>query len=119
MNTIQVKENSVNAELSVYLYKDDSYPNGDMYIAYCPELDLTGYDDTIEGAKCSFEVVLKDYIDYTIENNTLEEDLLAHGWTKKKGRISEPTYPSMLRKSQLGSVLRQKSFSKYSTPLCV
>ena len=50
MNTIQVKENSVNAELSVYLYKDDSYPNGDMYIAYCPELDLTGYDDTIEGS---------------------------------------------------------------------
>ena len=119
MNTIQVKGHSVNAELSVYLYKDDSYANGDMYIAYCPELDLTGYDATVEGAKSSFEVVLKDYLDYTIKNKTLEEDLLAHGWTKKQGRISEPTYPSMLRKSQLGSVLRQKSFSKYSKPLCV
>ena len=119
MGTIQVNGNSVNAELSVYLYKDDSYPNGDMYIAYCPELDLTGYDVTKAGAKSSFEVVLKDYLDDTIKNNTLEEDLLAHGWTKKKGCISGPTYPSMLKKSQLVKVLRQKKFSKYSKPLCV
>lgn len=119
MGTIQVNGNSVNAELSVYLYKDESYPNGDMYIAYCPELDLTGYDVTKAGAKNSFEVVLKDYLEDTIKNNTLEEDLLAHGWTKKKGCISGPTYPSMLKKSQLVNVLRQKKFSKYSKPLCV
>ncbi|MBR1688477.1 MAG: hypothetical protein IJ710_08110 [Prevotella sp.] len=82
MGVIKKSGNHINLELSVFVYKDNDYPNGDMYIAYCPELDLAGYDTTNKKARKSFEFVLKDYLDYTTENGTLESDLLKHGWRK-------------------------------------
>ena len=73
---------------------------------------------TEEGAKKSFEYVLKDYLDYTVENGTLEQDLLNHGWRKSKsGKVSEPTPTSLLRRSQLRKVLGKREFSKYSIPV--
>ena len=120
MSTIKRSGNNVSVEVSVFVYKDTDYPNGDMYIAYCPELDLVGYDTTNRKARKSFEFVLKDYLDYTIENGTLEEDLIEHGWRKfKNGKIVEPTYNEMLKRSQLESVLRQSKVTKYSYPVLV
>ena len=118
MSTIKRLGNNVSVEVSVFVYKDMEYPNGDMYIAYCPELDLVGYDTTNRKARKSFEYVLQDYLEYTIENGTLEEDLMEHGWRKfKNGKIAEPTYTEMLKRSQLKSVLRQSKFTKYSYPV--
>lgn len=77
--------------VSVFVYKDLEYPNGDMYIAYCPELDLVGYDTTEGKAKKDFRVVLSEYLEYALQNGTLEADLISHGWRKKKdGSISGP-----------------------------
>ena len=45
--------------------------------------DVRTTDYTEEGAKKSFEFVLKDYLDYTVENGTLEQDLMNHGWLYK------------------------------------
>lgn len=113
MKTIEIKNTGVKVDVSVFLFKED-----DIFYAYCPELDLTGYDLTEGGAKKSFEWVLKDYFDYTIENGTLEEDLLNHGWRKSKsGKVSEPTAASMLRRGQLKKVLCKREFSKYSIPV--
>jgi len=120
MSTIKKSGNKISLELSVFVFKDTNYPNGDMYIAYCPELDLSGYDTTSAKARKSFEFVLRDYLDYTTENGTLEEDLMKHGWRKyKNGKIVEPTYANMLRNSQLKDVLDQNKFSKYSMPVLV
>ena len=120
MGTIKKSKGNLSLELSVFVFKDADYPNGDMFIAYCPELDLSGYDETEAKARKSFEFVLKDYLEYTTENGTLEQDLLSRGWRKyKNGRIVEPTYSAMLRKSQLKNVLSQDSFRKYSVPLTV
>lgn len=118
MSTIRKSGSNVSVELSVFVYKDLEYPNGDMYIAYCPELDLVGYDTTDKKARKSFEYVLKDYLDYTLEKGTLEADLLEHGWRKyKNGKLVEPSYSNMLKNTQLKSVLRQNEFTKYSVPL--
>ncbi|MBQ6050227.1 MAG: hypothetical protein IJL35_06495 [Bacteroidaceae bacterium] len=120
MNSIKVSNKGIEINVSVFVYKDLDYPNGDMYIAYCPELDLVGYDTTNRKARKSFEFVLKDYLDDTIENGTLEEDLLEHGWKKfKNGKIVEPTYSEMLKKTQLKSILRQDKVTKYSVPVSV
>lgn len=120
MKTIEVSNKGIRVNVSVFVYKDADYPDGDMYIAYCPELDLTGYDTTNRKARKSFEYVLKDYLDFTLENNTLEADLLDHGWKIfKDGRIVEPTYSEMLKRSQLKSVLKQNQFNKYSVPVKV
>ena len=120
MSTIRKSGNNLTVVVSVFVYKDTDYPKGDMFIAYCPELDLVGYDTTNRKARKSFEFVLKDYIDYTLENGTLEKDLMEHGWRKlKSGKIAEPTYQEMLKRSQLKSVLRQDKVTKYSVPVLV
>lgn len=120
MSTIKRTGGNVSVSLSVFVYKDLNYPDGDMYIAYCPELDLAGYDTTNRKARKSFEYVLKDYLDHTIQNGTLEEDLIGHGWRKyKNGRIAEPTYSELLKRSQLKSILKQRTFNKYSIPVLV
>ena len=120
MSTIKRSGNNIRVEVSVFVYKDLDYPNGDMYIAYCPELDLAGYDITNKKARESFMFVLKDYLDHTTKKGTLESDLLKHGWKKlKNGKITEPSYTEMLKRSQLKSVLSQKRLSKYSVPVLV
>ena len=118
MSTIRTSNNHISVELSVFVYKDIEYPNGDMYIAYCPELDLAGYDTTEENARASFGCVLREYLDYATENGTLEADLINHGWRKmKNGTIKEPTLNVMLRNTQLRNVLKQKSYNKYPVPI--
>ena len=113
MNTIEINNTGIKIDVSVFLFKED-----DVFHAYCPELELVGYDYTEEGAKKSFEWVLKDYLDYTVENGTLEQDLLNHGWRKTKaGKVAEPTASSLLRRSQLKKVLGKREFSKYSIPV--
>ena len=89
-----------------------------MSSTYCPFNIFL--DTTSAKARKSFGFVLKDYLDYTIEKGTLEEDLMKHGWRKcKNGKIVEPTYASMLRNSQLKNVLGLNKFSKYSMPVLV
>ena len=118
MGTIKKSGNNISVEISVFVYKDLTYPNGDMYIAYCPELDLVGYDTTDSKAKKAFEVVLKSYLDYTTKEGTLEQDLIEHGWKKyKNGKLVEPSLDSMFKKTQLKAVLNQNSYIKYSVPI--
>ncbi len=110
MRTIEINNSGVKTNLSVFLFKEE-----DVYYAYCPELDFVGYDYTAEGAKKSFEIVLKDYLDYAVENGTLDQDLTEHGWRKSKaGKVSEPTPYVLLKVSKLKNVLEKKEFQKYS-----
>lgn len=113
MKTIEINNTGIKANLSVFIFKED-----DVFHAYCPELDLVGYDKTEDGARKSFEWVLKDYFDYTIANGTLEQDLINHGWRRaKSGKVAEPTQSMLLRRSQLKRVLKKSEFNKYSVPL--
>lgn len=119
MSTIKKIGNDISVEVSVYVYKDNNYPNGVMYIAYCPELDLTGYDTTERGARKSFEFVMSDYLNDTIAKGTLEADLISHGWKKKNGRMIEPTYQSMYRNGKFSEIIKKREFKKYSVPVGV
>lgn len=117
MSTIRKSGNNISAEVSVYVYRDLGYP-GEMYIAYCPELDLVGYDTTNRKARRSFEFVLKDYLDYTTKEGTLEQDLLEHGWKRlKNGKIKEPSLAEMLKKEQLKMVIEQGRYNVYPVPV--
>lgn len=113
MGKININEYGLKAELSVYLFKED-----DVFHAYSPELDIAGYDYTEEGAKKSFEVCLKEYIDFALANGTLEADLLAHGWEKTKaGKVSAPRNFYLLKMPQVQRVLKKKEYCKYSVPM--
>ena len=65
----------IRATLSVYVFTE----NG-VYIAYCPELDISASGTDDEDARQALTESLAIYFDDTISRGTLEEDLLLHGW---------------------------------------
>lgn len=67
-----------NFNLGVYIFKD-----GDVYISYCPSLDISGYGKDEEEAKDSFGEVMRQHVMYCVEHETLAKDLLNHGWKSK------------------------------------
>ena len=109
MGTIKKAGNLISGSVSVFIYKDLSYPDGDMYIAYCPSLDLVGYDRTQKKAKADFEWVLKDYLQDQLNNDTLNADLREHGWHLLNDSSEEPELRDLLGKdTQLQSVVKQE-----------
>src|SRR5690349_17405391 len=62
--------------LSVLVLKQD-----DLYVAYCPSLELSSYGTTIDEARTGFDEVIDAYLEYCKENQSLKEDLKKHGWT--------------------------------------
>lgn len=120
MNTIKLSGRDLSAHLSVYLYIDTSYPKPDMWIAYCPELDLCGYGYGEDAAKKSLEISLQEYFDYTLAHGTLNADLIAHGWHQRKdGRLSSPSQKTLMRNSQLSHILSLPRFRKEPMPAFV
>lgn len=71
------KHGGVEIGVSLFTFKE-----GDVYIAYCPSLDLSGYDRDEEKAKSDFETMLSDYLLWQLKHGTLRADLEAHGWLK-------------------------------------
>ena len=61
-----------------------------VHFVYSPHLDITGYGMNLQEAKKSFEIVLDDFIDYTLEKKTLEKVLGGLGWKIKKGSLERP-----------------------------
>lgn len=118
MASIKINSDKIKGQLSVFLFLDTEHPEKDVWVAYCPELDLAGYDHGKDAAKKSLEYVLADYFDYALQQGTLEEDLLAHGWRRhKNGVIVEPTYKAMMKAGKLEKIFSQEAFSKYSIPV--
>ena len=70
---------TVSMQLPVMIFEE----NG-IQIAYIPVLDISGYGKTEAEAKESLKHSLSEYLSYTINKNTLIEDLKSHGWTIKK-----------------------------------
>ena len=66
---------TLEVSVSVYLFKEN-----DVFVAYCPSLDLSGYDQTEEAARADFEYALKEYVKFQMQHDTLDKDLTRHGW---------------------------------------
>jgi hypothetical protein len=58
-----------------------TFKEGDSFVVFCPELELTGYGVNPDDAKESFDSSLAIYLEYALDHKTLTEDLLNHGWT--------------------------------------
>ena len=54
MNRISIKNNTIDVAVSGYVYLDKDHPDGDIYIAYCPSLNLVGYGHGENAAKKGF-----------------------------------------------------------------
>ena len=101
--------------LDVYLFMED-----EIYIAYAPYLDLSGYGQSEEEALKSFSTVMDEYISYGLSQRTLIKDLKAHGWKVKSFRqrkMSAPSFDMLIQSNDMfRDILTTKDYRKVSEP---
>lgn len=107
-NTITLTGKEINVSVSVSLFKE-----GDTYIAYCPSLDLSGYDTTEDSARADFEYMLREWLKDQIANGTLQRDLARHGWKVGEDTATEPSVADLLRRNRsAGKIFSMPEFRK-------
>ena len=88
-------DNRVEISVSLIVFKE-----GELVIAYCPSLDLSGYDHTEEEALADFDFMLSDYLDTQLRQGTLRDDLVTHGWVIENDSLAEPSFSDMMEINQ-------------------
>lgn len=111
----KVKKGNVTINVSVPLL---SFKEDDAFIVYSPALDISGYGDTEEEARKSFELTLEEFISYTLNKNTFQLELTRLGWKiKKRNILNRYTPPPLdeliIQKDYLSSIIREKDFHSY------
>lgn len=113
MNTIEKSSKGIKVNVSVFIYLDTEHPDGDIFVAYCPSLNLVGYGHGEENAKKDFEWMMRDYLEEMTEQGTLEKDLRSLGWTVSKETFCEPMVSDMLNcNEQLKEVVNGSDYHK-------
>jgi predicted RNase H-like HicB family nuclease len=110
-NIIKINDDSafIEIQLSVLVVEQ-----GKFYVAYCPSLDLSSYGNSVEDAKLAFDETLKGYVEYAIENGTLHDDLVEHGWKIGNVRKAEPPEEVDLDNIPTGNLKKQ-----FNESLCI
>lgn len=112
---LRTSKAGVKANLELYSFVDDG-----VHIVYCPALDLSGYGYSIDEAKKSFSEVFEQHITYCISKNTLQDDLLKHGWNvrgKKSKNIKAPKLEDLLQRNEAFRNILNKDYSKFNTEI--
>jgi hypothetical protein len=104
----------IDVELPLFLFKDEK-----SHVVYSPTLDLSGYGDTEEEAKKSFQIVMEEFIKYAIEKGTLEDALKKLGWTIIKKKYIPPDFALILQNEHVIRILKEKDVYKHSTHVSV
>ena len=111
MQTDQVKDlknAQVIAKAMVVLF---SFQDADNYIVYSPQLDISGYGKTQKEALSTFDYCLAGFLDFSVKNETLFDELTCLGWKLKKGtnnnlkQIKAPSWSDIIKKNQSLKVL--------------
>ncbi len=101
-------------EIKVKLFLIHFIDENGIHLIFSPHLDITGYGNTIEDARSSFEIVLEDFVDYTLKEKTLGKVLSNLGWKideihKNPRRLLAPSITSVIKDNQYVSDI----FDKY------
>jgi len=94
-----------------------SFKENDVVIIYSPALDISGYGNDELDAKISFEIVLEEFLRYTINKGSFEYELKKMGWKlsgKKSSRKYKQPYLDHLLKNNkyLIDIVREKEFHR-------
>ncbi len=111
----KLKKDSVTVNVSVPLL---SFKEDNVFIVYSPALDVSGYGNSEEEARKSFELSLEEFINYTFNKNTFQIELTRLGWKIKKRKVLDRYTPPLLdelivKKDYLSSIIRNKEFRSY------
>jgi hypothetical protein len=103
------KTGGVDFNLPLITFKEDN-----VFFAYSPALDLSGYGNSEEKAKASFDETLTQFFDYTTNKKTFVKELEKLGWKVSKNKASSP--PSLIdmvnRNQYLAEIFEEKQYSK-------
>ncbi len=104
------KAGDVKVMLLLFHFKDEN----NIHFIYSPHLDLTGYGNNLDEAKKSFEIIFKDFVDYTLKKKTLAKVLTGLGWKfkgtlKKPKKVLAPSITSVIKENDYVSEI----FDKY------
>ena len=104
------EKGNVIVRLLLFHFEDENM----IHFIYSPHMDLTGYGNDIVEAKKSFEIVLEDFVDYTLKKKTLGKVLSNLGWelkgsAKKPKKILAPSITSVIKENKYVSEI----FDKY------
>ncbi|MBI5060486.1 hypothetical protein HZB60_11985 [candidate division KSB1 bacterium] len=90
---------------------------GDYFVAYCPELDLSSYGRAEAAAKKSFEQALKIFVKETERKGTLEKVILGLGWTLKQKPTPKYQPPELSAKNKRAVRSRSVRLTRTSVPI--
>ena len=107
--TMSVKDGRlVYASMELY-----SFVENGMRIVYCPSLDLSAAGNTLTEAQREFEQIFKMHIEDCLENGTLRDDLLAHGWKQKQSTLNAPKATDVLAHNpMLRDIMNNRNYRK-------
>ncbi len=93
------------AKVAVNLFLIHFQDENKVHFIFSPHLDLTGYGYTLKEAKKSFNIVLDDFIRYTINKKTLMKVLANLGWktkgtSKRPAKLLAPSITSVIAKNK-------------------
>ena len=106
---------SLTVNLKVVFFEEDN-----IFYAYLPTLDLTGYGKTGNEAKESLKVVLDEFLRYTLNKNTFFIELQRLGWNikNKKKPMIPPEMSDLINKNeQLREIINHKQYSTSNYPV--
>lgn len=88
---------NISISLSIYMWEEEG-----IHFVFAPALDLTGYGNSEEEAKRSFEVTLAEFLQYTNNKQTFYDELEHLGWSvnRRKRRIHAPAFEEMLEDNE-------------------
>ncbi|GAA4013741.1 hypothetical protein GCM10022408_28570 [Hymenobacter fastidiosus] len=95
-----------------------SYREEELHVIFSPALDMFGYGHSDKEARASFDETLQEFLRYTRNKGSLQDELLRLGW-KLAGRATSRTYKApefsrLLRQNdQLQDIVNHKDFRKY------
>jgi hypothetical protein len=98
---------SIKIKVQVLFFKEDN-----VHYAFMPSLDLIGYGNNDDEAKKSLQVVLDEFLRYTLNKNTLMLELQRLGW-KLKNKNKPITAPAMSDLINVNEQLRDIVNSKH------
>ena len=64
------------------IFRIEIFKEEDQFIALCPELNVSSYDDTVEGVKRSINEAVELFLEECAEAGTLEEVLEESGFQR-------------------------------------
>lgn len=105
----QFGKNSINFELPLFLFEEDN-----VWFAYLPSLDLNGYGETEVEAKESLNIVLDEFLRYTLNKDTLLSEMKRLGWQikSKKKPMHAPAISDLISTNeQLREIINYKEYS--------